>query len=172
MQNGANFAPDMELSLKHFLAYNAWANTRIAENIPSEAADVELISSFTTIRKTVFHMWDAQQIWLTRLKGERITDWPSKAFSGSFSEALELFVASSQQLAAFASAQDDAFFPSLLTYTNTQGKAFVNSHEEILMHVCNHTTYHRGQLVTMLRNAGVTTIPSTDMITYFRELRK
>lgn len=162
----------MENSLRNFVLYNVWANVRITDSIPDEVADMELISSFSTIRKTLYHFWDAQEIWLTRLRGDQITDWPSKHFAGTFKDALHQFKDSSQQLAEFAQSLDDAFFSTPITYTNTQGQSFVNTPEEILMHVCNHATYHRGQLVTMLRNACVTTIPSTDMIAYFRELRK
>ena len=42
---------------------------------------------------------------------------------------------------------------------------------EALLHIFNHGSYHRGQLVTLLRQAGVTKIPSTDLNAYYR-LRK
>jgi uncharacterized damage-inducible protein DinB len=39
----------------------------------------------------------------------------------------------------------------------------------ILQHVVNHSTYHRGQIATMLRQLGTKAIP-TDLIAYHREL--
>jgi uncharacterized damage-inducible protein DinB len=159
----------MEISLNHFLKYNLWANTRLAALIPDEAADVELISSFPTIRKTLYHMWDAQEVWLNRLNGAPVNHWPSENFNGTFNEAKELFIQSSQKMIEFILAKDDSFFKVSLAYTNMKGITYTNTHEEILMHVCNHATLHRGQIITMLRNAGVTSLQSTDMITYFRE---
>lgn len=146
----------MEVSLNHFLKYNLWANARIAALIPDEVSDLELISSFSTIRKTLYHIWDAQEVWLNRLNGVPANQWPSEHFNGTLSEAKELFIQSSQKMIEFILAKDDSFFIDSLTYTNMKGIAFTNTHEEILMHVCNHATLHRGQIITMLRNAGVT----------------
>ncbi|MCW3088046.1 MAG: hypothetical protein JWQ78_1432, partial [Sediminibacterium sp.] len=40
--------------------------------------------------------------------------------------------------------------------------------KEILLHLFNHGTYHRGQLVTLLRQVGVEEIPRTDYIEFSR----
>ncbi len=52
------------------------------------------------------------------------------------------------------------------------GTAYFNSVEEIIMHVMNHGTYHRGQLITMLRMVGFTAVESTDFIRYLRMKEK
>jgi len=41
--------------------------------------------------------------------------------------------------------------------------------KDIIMTVINHGNYHRGQIVTLLRQLGVTTIPKTDYIEWVRE---
>jgi uncharacterized damage-inducible protein DinB len=41
---------------------------------------------------------------------------------------------------------------------------------QMVAHVVNHATYHRGQVTTLLRQLGAVPAKSTDMITYFREL--
>jgi uncharacterized damage-inducible protein DinB len=40
---------------------------------------------------------------------------------------------------------------------------------QTFQHLVNHGTYHRGQVVTMLRQLGVQTVPSTDLIAFYRE---
>ena len=40
---------------------------------------------------------------------------------------------------------------------------------QMLLHVFNHGTYHRGQLVTILRELGVEKIPQTDFIVWSRK---
>jgi len=42
----------------------------------------------------------------------------------------------------------------------------------MIMHCMNHSTYHRGQIITLLRELGATEIPGTDMIAYIREIKK
>jgi uncharacterized damage-inducible protein DinB len=40
---------------------------------------------------------------------------------------------------------------------------------QTFQHLVNHGTYHRGQVVTMLRQLGAGTPPSTDLIAFYRE---
>ena len=77
--------------MKNFLvslcAYNIWANKRILEYLhlqPADLIDRETISSYSTIRKTVYHMWDAQLIWLNRLQGISLSSWPSAEYDEHF----------------------------------------------------------------------------------------
>jgi uncharacterized damage-inducible protein DinB len=39
--------------------------------------------------------------------------------------------------------------------------------QQTFSHVVNHSTYHRGQLVTLLRQTGFTQLSSTDLATYY-----
>ena len=55
-----------------------------------------------------------------------------------------------------------------ISYQNSQGQLFTNSICEILTHVINHSTYHRGQLSPLLRVAGIQGPISTDYIFYKR----
>jgi uncharacterized damage-inducible protein DinB len=61
------------------------------------------------------------------------------------------------------------FDKSILYTIIWQDKDLQNKLYEIIMHCMNHSTFHRGQIVTMLRTAGVTNLFSTDLITYYRE---
>lgn len=47
-----------------------------------------------------------------------------------------------------------------ISYTNSTGKTYQNSLEDILLHVVNHGTYHRGQIASALRKAGIDPLPS------------
>ena len=53
-------------------------------------------------------------------------------------------------------------------YQNSKRESFKQPVYQVLLHVFNHSTYHRGQLVTMLRNLGVEKIPQTDFIVWSR----
>ena len=54
-----------------------------------------------------------------------------------------------------------------LTYKNSKGIQF-SSYSETILHCINHSTYHRGQIITMLRQLGQNNLLSTDYITYCR----
>ncbi|MDC8002004.1 DinB family protein [Aequorivita todarodis] len=55
----------------------------------------------------------------------------------------------------------------LINYTNSKGQNFTNAVSEILFHIVNHSTYHRGQLMSLLKAKGVEPIV-TDYIFYKR----
>jgi hypothetical protein len=99
-------------NIQRHLAYNDWANNKLTEILSSvepSLIDAETPSSFNTVRKTVYHVWDAQEIWFTRLKGNEISEWPSQLFTGSFEEGLQQFSASSKALHDFIAEQRSRF---------------------------------------------------------------
>jgi uncharacterized damage-inducible protein DinB len=151
--------------------YNHWANERICGFINEageKTADTELVSSFPTIRKTLFHLWDAQVIWMKRLRGESSNTWPSHNFTGSLKDAIDLLLHNSQDYILFVQGLKEDQFQNDVEFRSLDGTAYHNTVEEIIMHVMNHSTFHRGQLITMLRSAGFTSVGSTDLIRYFR----
>jgi uncharacterized damage-inducible protein DinB len=152
--------------------YNHWANSRICSWIREAGetvADQEVTSSFPSIRKTLYHLWDAQAIWMLRLKGESPNAWPSHSFKGNIDEATEAIIASSLEFVRFCSDLQPGDEDKQVTFRSLDGTAYHNSTAEIVLHVMNHSTYHRGQLITMLRSAGFTAVGSTDLIRYYRE---
>ena len=160
-------------TIQKHLQYNAWANGKIVEilgNVDENYFDAEVKSSFPSIRKTVHHIWDAEQIWFTRLKGNVATQWPSANFKGGKEELLKGFLADTNNLTAFIAGKDSSFLESKLTYKNTKGVEFQNVIEEMLFHVVNHGTFHRGQLITILRELGFEKFPTQDLIAYLRQL--
>ncbi|MDB5281048.1 MAG: hypothetical protein JWO06_123 [Bacteroidota bacterium] len=155
------------------LQYNAWANGKIVEilaNADDKIFDTELKSSFPTIRKTLLHVWDAQTIWFTRMKGGETKTWPSENFKGSKAELLQNLVTSSNDIADFIAGKDNTYLESKIYYKNMKGLEFSTPVEEILFHVVNHGTFHRGQIITMLRELGYDKFPAQDLIAYLRQL--
>lgn len=162
----------MAHTVNDHLAYNLWANERIGHLLMAQDAALlhaEQKSSFASINKTLFHIWDAEVIWFTRLKGGAITDWPSKTFSGTQADMLHGFIDNSTALKNFMDTQPAEYLQSHVHYKNLKGDAYKSTVEEILFHVVNHGTYHRGQIITLLRNVGIQQVVSTDLIAWFRE---
>lgn len=162
----------MKELLKDYTKYNIWANERICrilETLPDDILDKELKSSFGTIRKTIYHIWDAEAIWNKRLSGKSLKQWPSETFKGSFEEFKTDFLAGSGKLFMYVINKDSKQFEQNLAYKNIKGEAFSNKIEHIIQHVVNHSTFHRGQIIAMLRIEGVTEVFTTDFIAFARE---
>jgi uncharacterized damage-inducible protein DinB len=158
-------------NIQRHLAYNYWANNKIAhllKTVSSEVIDKETPGSFNTLKKTIYHIWDAEVIWFTRIKGLQVTHWPSENFQGTFAEALELFVQNSKELCEFIQTKERDFLDTVIRYKNLKGVEYAQPVEEILFHVVNHGSFHRGQIITMLRALDQVELVNTDLITYLR----
>lgn len=165
----------MSYSIHKHLTFNTWATTQLA-NVLREVDDEiyfhENKSSFSSIAKTILHMWGAQVVWLTRMKGESLRGFPVSDYADDKLKTLGQLVTSAEELEAFIASKDAAFLSSEYAYKNLKGDPFTDPVEDTLFHVVNHSTYHRGQIITMLREAGVTKVVSTDLIHYLRTLKK
>lgn len=165
----------MKELLTDYIKYNIWANERICKVFASLAPavlDKEVKSSFNTLRKTIYHIWGAEWIWYQRLHGVNPTTFPGDSFKGDFTGFQLEFLQQSGKYFVYISKATGKRLSKDLTHTNMKGDKFSNKVSNILLHLMNHSTYHRGQIITMLRNLGITQIPSTDFITYIRERDK
>jgi uncharacterized damage-inducible protein DinB len=148
-----------------------WANDRFIEVLQSltdEVLDQEMISSFSSLRKTALHIWGAEDIWLQRFEEVEKPLWRAIGFEGSARELCDQWVFSSKALADLVVRTTDSGFAHRIHIINIKGEHYDDELGAGLQHVFNHSTYHRGQLVTMLRQAGITTIPGTDLISFVR----
>jgi uncharacterized damage-inducible protein DinB len=152
--------------------YNTWANTRMLGCIAAAGETRNLVvqkSSFATIRQTVLHILDAQVIWLSRLNGISPVEWPGKNFSGTAEQVCKLLIENSNEYRSFSGNLTTADTGRLITYHNLKGVQFQNTVSQVITHVMNHGTFHRGQLITLLRGAGSSELVATDMIAFYRE---
>ena len=153
---------------KQLLSYNVWANKRIAEMLSAlKESDWEqpIVSSFSNIRNTLVHLKVAEELWLKRVKGESLTSLPSD--SSGIKELLNFYQGSELWLQYAVDLQEPEF-QKTIHYNNTKGEPFTNTLGTIIAHLVNHGTFHRGQLIAMFRQVGMTHLLSTDYIVYAR----
>ncbi|MFM9840440.1 MAG: DinB family protein [Cyclobacteriaceae bacterium] len=161
----------MPYTLHQHLSYSVWANTRLAETLQPVGEEIlyaEVKSSFPSIAKTLLHLWDAEVIWMKRMQGISLTSWPSQNFSGKNDDLINGVVSSSKELLNFIELKGTDFLQSKISYKNMKGDLFEDVAENILYHIVNHGSYHRGQVTTLLHELGVTKIQSMDIIFYLR----
>nr|WP_242692179.1 DinB family protein [Aridibaculum aurantiacum] len=136
-------------------------------SLPPELQVQEVFSSFNSLHLTLSHMWYAESIWWQRLK---LVENPQKIAV----DVLEVeatcngLLKQSRQWEEWVNKSTEAALAHEFVYRNSKKEQFKQPVSQVLLHMFNHATYHRGQLVTMLRNLGVEKIPSTDFIEFSR----
>jgi uncharacterized damage-inducible protein DinB len=161
----------MKQLLQQYAAYNIWANKIITERIASLPPDTihkEMNSSFGSIYKTVVHLMDVESIWWQRLKLQEHVEWPGKSFNGNFEELSQQLLLHSKQWNDWIQSTNELNLIYVFAYQNSKKEHFKQPVYEMLLHLFNHQTFHRGQLVTMLRQNGIEKIPATDFIVFSR----
>ena len=67
--------------LLQLLDYDRWANDKLFALVDESIADRETPSSFNTLRKTIYHIWGAEELWLKRVRGDSTPVWQSQHFT-------------------------------------------------------------------------------------------
>ena len=155
----------MKELLLQYAQYNLWANKLMIDamlKLKDGAVDAEISSSFPSLRRTVMHSWGAESIWLQRLLLEEHPVWQGDDLTIAFEDACNRWQVDSFLLVRFIDKQYDERGLKHVVEFYDHKTAYKMPVYQVLQHVFNHSTYHRGQLVTMLRQLGVTKIPLTD----------
>ena len=153
------------------LEYHAWAANRIfdsVEPLSSEELHRDMKTSHSSVFGTLEHVHRADAIWLKRLQGfgnARLDEVSAADLPGLRKQSAEVHA----ELIAFAGALPESDWSRVIEYRFMSGAEGRSPIYQNLLHVANHGTYHRGQIVTMLRQMGAEPI-GTDFITYVRRL--
>lgn len=162
----------MKSLLLNYLRYNHWANQKMCKYLSSADSNAENSgkeSIYATIKNIILHIADGEQTWLSRLNGDHIPHMHNLDIEGSFSSICNLILKNSAEFIGFIEAKDDSFFKDSTEYINLKGKTFTQNNAEIILHCMNHSTFHRGQVINMLRNVGYTDQSASDFIMFLRE---
>ncbi|HEV7782592.1 MAG TPA: DinB family protein [Chitinophagaceae bacterium] len=161
----------MKELLKQYAAYNVWASQRILDVIlalPGEKQVAEISSSYPSLYKTVFHMWDAESGWWQRMKLAEHILRPSDNEKATMQEVATGLLQQSKHWEEWVSNASDLSLDHVFQYQNTKREVFKMPVYQMIHHVFNHATYHRGQLINMLRQLGIDKLPGTDFSMWTR----
>lgn len=149
----------------NYTAFNLWANEAIIaclRNTEKELLNRTVPSSFSSINLTIQHMLRAQKFWLAFIKQEDISRFKWAVRNEDIEVYFEELLENSAELKLVCSQFTEAEILETLSLNQSWAKNNLPRYEYIL-HVVNHSTFHRGQLVTILRMLGVKEgIPATD----------
>ncbi|MFL6550380.1 MAG: DinB family protein [Povalibacter sp.] len=163
----------MKLHFVMMAEYNAWANARLyemARRLPDEQYRQDVGVYFKSLHGTLNHIMAADLIWMRRLTGTG--DHPRKLNSIVFDDLRSLSAErqrEDQRMIDFIETLSDAQMEEQLEYSMLNGKSGKQRRREVLAHVFNHQTHHRGQAHAVLTLLGIAEPDPLDLLIMQRE---
>ena len=147
----------MSQHLRRLLQYDAWANRETVESLGERPPERSL--------RWMAHIVGAEYLWLARMNRQPspLAVWPDLGVDACREKVTELGRLWPEFLESHRNSLADT-----VSYTNTKGEAWTNTVEEVLTHVTIHSAYHRGQIASDVRAAGMTPV-LTDYIHAVRQ---
>jgi len=157
--------------LRLHLDYNRWASARLL-NAAAALTDADLQRDFGTADKsvtgTLTHIYGGDRVWLARVRGDASLTLPGAVFD-DLAVLGNAWEEVSEGWADWARHLSDTDFERVLAYRDLKGNPWQTPLWQIVLHVVNHGTHHRGQVSGFLRAMGHVPQP-LDLIAYYREL--
>lgn len=157
--------------LRMHLDYTFWATQRLLDalqSVPADELQRDCGNSHGGIMDTLLHIYYADRIWLSRTTEHPRSTLADAGETWSLEALNEAWREVADGWRRWADGLEDV--RASLQYRNLLGQAHSVELWEMVMHLVNHATYHRGQITTMLRQCGQKPV-STDFHVYRQSLR-
>lgn len=149
--------------MTNYAEYNLWVNQQFSNWLSAKSDELlhqEVVSSFSSIIKTLNHIWATEEYWYSVIAETPEFD-KREVTELITAEILEGLVHRSKCLAQFIASLSEEELNKTIKIDNPWFQCELPRYEYLLQ-VVNHGTYHRGQIVTMGRNVGITDASNTD----------
>jgi uncharacterized damage-inducible protein DinB len=157
--------------LQTMIDYHYWARDRLLDALDPLTPDQyarDLGSSFKSIRETITHVYAAEWAWYQRWQGDPPTALlPADRFP-DLAALRRTWSEHEQKMRAYVGGLGEAGVDRVLEYKLLSGHVGASPVWQMVQHVVNHGSYHRGQITTMLRQLGAEPAKPMDMIAYYR----
>jgi uncharacterized damage-inducible protein DinB len=150
--------------------FNSWANHRTLDAcaaLTPEQFTRDLGSSFGSVRDTLVHICGAEWIWLERWHGRAPTGIPTPAGFPDFESVRRRWAEVECNLLDYVASLTQEDVQRVIQFKTLNGTPYAQQLGQCLQHVANHSTYHRGQITTLLRQLGAKPV-ATDLIGFYR----
>jgi uncharacterized damage-inducible protein DinB len=166
----------MKSHLANMAQYNAWANARLyaaARALPDGDYRKNVGAFFGSLHGTLNHLLVTDRIWMRRLTGEG--EHPAQLNAILFEDLGELDAArrsEDDRIIRYVEGLKAEELDRQVDYATTRGAPRRNRLSEILAHLFNHQTHHRGQAHAILTVLGIPEPQPLDLLAMFREREK
>lgn len=149
--------------------YSNWVDNAVIkwlEEINDEQWEKEISSSFNSIAKTATHIVSAKKVWIDFWKNTPNPVFLSSKFNGTKNELIEIWKKTMDDYKDFIENYPEENYSEIISF-KVRDEEWKLEFAQAVLHQNNHATFHRGQLVTMLRQAGFINFSNTDLATYY-----
>ncbi|MGA3314924.1 MAG: DinB family protein [Candidatus Korobacteraceae bacterium] len=157
--------------LRHHLNYTAWASSRLVE-AASALNQQELTRDFATadhnVLGTLVHVYAADRLWLGRVEGDPPAPFIVPEQDMNLAVLRSDWPALLERWKRWAALLTEDSIHRDISYKSAKGDAFVTPIWQIVLHVVNHGTHHRGQASGFMRAMGHIP-PSLELTAFYRE---
>lgn len=156
--------------IKTLFDFDRWATQRILEvasALQPEKYLQDLASSHGGIHGTFVHAFAADTIWLERLTGAPRHPMITAAEIPNLATLREEWNRWRGSMDEYLGTLSDARLLEGFSHQDSKGNSYTYPLYYVLQHLVNHSTYHRGQVVSMLRQQGAKPV-NTDLISFYR----
>lgn len=158
--------------LHTLIDYHYWARDRLldaAERLTPEQFTRDLGNSFPSIRDTLVHIYAAEWVWCCRWEGESPQVTPDPNAFPDVATVRSTWKAHEERLRSILDGLGEPGIHRPIVYRTTNGKPHAPLFWQMLQHVVNHASYHRGQVTAMIRQLKASPPKSMDLIAFHRE---
>jgi len=155
--------------IQELYKYNAWANAEVFESVAKltpEQFNKDLATSYGSVKGTLVHIVGGEWIWLRRWLGTSPRALLNPNDFSSVEQIKKRWEEVEQERKEFVANLTEESLQEVLSYTNIKGQPFSYPLWQALQHLVNHSTYHRGQITTMLRQLGAQPV-ATDFLVFY-----
>lgn len=157
--------------LRMHLDYSAWASARLLDAVAALPA-AELERDFGTADKSVIgtlaHTYGGDRVWLARVRGDAPQRLPGAEIH-DLPRLREAWLGIGADWKTWAAPLSDEDFQQAISYHDLKGNPWTTPLWQVVLHVVNHASHHRGQAAGFLRSLGHTP-PPLDLIAYYRSM--
>ena len=149
----------MKEYFQQLFMFNHWANDQVVSCLMENQIDDEKVI------RIVSHILLAQENWYKRATKQQrdVTVWTVLQRT----EIVSRLSNSDEKWIDFMKNLNEEDFNEILSYQNLAGDPQQSTFQDVLAHVINHATYHRGQVIYLIRDSGIAP-PTTDYIKFAR----
>jgi uncharacterized damage-inducible protein DinB len=158
--------------LQTLVDYHYWARDRLfpaVETLSEEQLRRPLGNSFSSVFDTMVHLYGADWIWRSRWDGESPMALPSPTLYEDLSKVREVWTDEESRIRAIVARLGPEGITCPIEYTGWDKRRQAQPFWQMLQHLVNHGSYHRGQVTTMLRQLNAPPAKSMDLIAFYRE---
>lgn len=156
--------------IRELYSYNAWAMNRIFDAVAQIPADLymrDLKSSHGGVHGTLTHLVAAEKIWLSRWTGHPEKTLLQAREVPALRDLKTIWEHVNTERERFLDTLTESSLGDKFSMTTTKGDRYVHTYAQMMQHLVNHSSYHRGQVASLMRQLGC--VPhSTDLIAYYR----